>query len=351
MGNVKPDFLKKLTHLKLGELGIAKIEALEACERLRNLYLFDNSIARIENLGSFRHLTHLYLQNNRLTKIEGLENCGNLSKLYLGGNAIHTVEGLDCLTRERPTVPSSRFACSRTRARPRASAALTFGVLCSLLRTGLEELDLSRQQPQSLEDQRELAAMMNAQEPGRFVDGGGMMFDMASIATIARSLRILELAGNGITTTAHLTYLGGLQELNLKDNAIDDKQDVEQMLSGYSFLQKLELLGNPIAEPKTKIAPGGRGAGPSYRDEIVLMSPTVAMLDGKEITMQQRKFLQDRAMMRARRKAARPAQGGGGAGANVMAGGGRGMDTGGGAAVAGGQENMAPPGLSVGLGV
>ena len=38
MGNVKPDFLKKLTHLKLGELGIAKIEALEACERLRNTY-------------------------------------------------------------------------------------------------------------------------------------------------------------------------------------------------------------------------------------------------------------------------------------------------------------------------
>ena len=37
--------------------------------------------------------------------------------------------------------------------------------------------------------------------------------------------------------------------------------------------------------------------------------------DGKEITMQQRKFLQDRAMMRARRKAARPAkQQGGGAG-------------------------------------
>ena len=38
VGNVKPDFLKKLTHLKLGELGIAKIEALEACERLRNTY-------------------------------------------------------------------------------------------------------------------------------------------------------------------------------------------------------------------------------------------------------------------------------------------------------------------------
>jgi len=100
VGNVKVDFLKRLTHLKLGEMGIAKIEALEVCERLRNLYLFDNTISRIENLSFARHLTHLYLQNNRISKIEGLDRLTNLSKLYLGGNAIHTLEGLDNLPRE-----------------------------------------------------------------------------------------------------------------------------------------------------------------------------------------------------------------------------------------------------------
>lgn len=100
VGNVKADFLKRLTHLKLGEMGIAKIEALEVCERLRNLYLFDNAITRIENLSFARHLTHLYLQNNRITKIEGLDTLTNLSKLYLGGNAIHTLEGLETLARE-----------------------------------------------------------------------------------------------------------------------------------------------------------------------------------------------------------------------------------------------------------
>lgn len=97
---MKVDFLKRLTHLKLGEMGIAKIEALEVCERLRNLYLFDNTISRIENLSFARHLTHLYLQNNRISKIEGLDRLTNLSKLYLGGNAIHTLEGLDNLARE-----------------------------------------------------------------------------------------------------------------------------------------------------------------------------------------------------------------------------------------------------------
>ena len=78
---MKVDFLKKLTHLKLEDKSIAKIQALEACEKVRVLYLFDNCIRRIENLGFARSLTHLYLQNNQITKIEGLETLGNLTKL------------------------------------------------------------------------------------------------------------------------------------------------------------------------------------------------------------------------------------------------------------------------------
>jgi len=129
---VKVDFLKKLTHLKLEDKSIAKIQALEACEKVRVLYLFDNCIRRIENLSFARSLTHLYLQNNQITKIEGLETLGNLTKLcvprpaprprlcrsapppelgsllprltcvdrrHLDGNAINCVEGLDALPR------------------------------------------------------------------------------------------------------------------------------------------------------------------------------------------------------------------------------------------------------------
>ena len=125
---MKADFLKRLTHLKLGEMGIAKIEALEVCERLRNLYLFDNAITCIENLSFARHLTHLYLQNNRITKIEGLDRLTNLSKLYLGGNAIHTLEGLDSLTRERLALPRS---CPYLP----ASVLISVWALCQVSRT------------------------------------------------------------------------------------------------------------------------------------------------------------------------------------------------------------------------
>ena len=244
-------------------------------------------------------------------------------------------------------------------------------VFC-LCAPGLEELDLSRQQPASLESQRELAETMNAAEPGRFVDAGGMIFDMASIATIARSLRILELADNGITTVAHFCYLGGLQELVLSNNAIADKQDLAQMLSGYQFLQKLDLSGNPVAEPKPAAAgAGGRGGGrsgvgPSYRDEVVLMSSTLSVLDGKEITMQQRRFLEDREAMRQRRrqaKAAARAGGPGGGGGGAAGGGGakgdaaalEGMGMGMGMGKEndgdGGNAGGVPPGTSVGLSV
>jgi Leucine-rich repeat (LRR) protein len=184
---VKVDFLKKLTHLKLEDKSIAKIQALEACEKVRVLYLFDNCIRRIENLGFARSLTHLYLQNNQITKIEGLETLGNLTKLHLDGNAINCVEGLDALPR-------------------------------------LEELTLSKQRLDPSKSHAAAAAALNEAEPGRFVDAGGMLFDMASIATIAQSLRVLELADNGLNSVAHLCYLGGLQDLVLSGNQIADKQ-------------------------------------------------------------------------------------------------------------------------------
>ena len=201
---------------------------------------------------------------------------------------------------------------------------------------------------------------MNEAEPGRFVDAGGMIFDMASIATIARSLRILELADNGITTVAHLCYCGSLQEVVLSNNAIADMQDLAQMLSGIQYLQKLELSGNPIAEPKptagkgVKSAGGRSGVGPSYRDEVVLMSETLSVLDGKEITMQQRKFLQDREMMRRRRRQAKAAAKGGEGGVRGGAGHaaaleGMGMDVGGGKENA--RANGNSPDFSVGMGV
>ena len=103
---MKVDFLKKLTHLKLEDKSIAKIQALEACEKVRVLYLFDNCIRRIENLGFARSLTHLYLQNNQITKIEGLETLGNLTKL--------------CVPRPMLTLPVVALSlCPAARARSR----------------------------------------------------------------------------------------------------------------------------------------------------------------------------------------------------------------------------------------
>ena len=134
-------------------------------------------------------------------------------------------------------------------------------------------------------------------------------------------------------------------------------------MQGFEFLQRLELAGNPVSEP-----PSGPGGGPpkarganAYRDEVVLMSSSLVSLDGKEITMQQRRFLQDREMMRRRRKpkakAGKPGPGPGQGKqfGGAAAGGGGGAPSGGGGmgqpmAPAEGKANGAP-GLSVGLAI
>ena len=135
-------------------------------------------------------------------------------------------------------------------------------------------------------------------------------------------------------------------------------------MQGFEFLQRLELAGNPVSEP-----PSGPGGGPpkarganAYRDEVVLMSASLVSLDGKEITMQQRRFLQDREMMRRRRKPKAkggkpgPGPGQGKQFGGAAAGGGGGAPSGGGGtgqpmAPAEGKANAGAPGLSVGLAI
>ena len=178
-------------------------------------------------------------------------------------------------------------------------------------------------------------------EEGRYIESGGLRFDMASIATISGSLRVLELADNGITTVAHLCYLSRLEELVLKGNMLSDVQDVAMMMSGFQMLRVLALEGNPLAA----ISKSNRSE--SYRDNVFLMSETLESVDGFEITPQQRAFLQQRALMRKRREAAGGGRGRGGGGRGRGAGRARG---GGGAGTGGGGGKMAGDGL-VGLSV
>jgi len=73
-------------------------------------------------------------------------------------------------------------------------------------------------------------------------------------------------------------------------------------------MYKLEMMGNPVDKQH------------KFRDYVTLMSPTLVIMDGKEITQTQRQFLINREAAKARARARQPRveeadmEGGGGMG-------------------------------------
>eukprot|EP00347_Sterkiella_histriomuscorum_P006256 403353466 len=189
--------LSKQTHLHLNKKKIESIEidSFNQTPNLKVLYLFDNQIQLIQPLA-FKPLTQLIqlsLYNNKLTRMNGFEGLKSLRKLYLEKNCLSRLEGLtDC--------------------------------------SQLEELYLSGQVlPQELE----------------------FTFDDYSLATIAQSLKILDISNSRVIRPQQLYYCENLDSLNLSKNQIEDFEE----------------------------------------DQVVLLSRTVQELDNKQITQQERQYL------------------------------------------------------------
>lgn len=100
------------------------------------------------------------------------------------------------------------------------------------------------------------------------------------MAAISNSLRFLDLPNSNVVNPKPLYYLESLDTLNLKDNRIDDfENQVCPLLQTMNRLRILNLKNNPV----TSIT--------KYRDQVVLLSRSIAELDGKDVTEQERKYL------------------------------------------------------------
>ena len=90
---------------------VSKIEGLEACARLEQLWLTESEIQVIEGLQGCTQLRRLYLYSNQIPAIQGLEkfsqlevlsskcNCTQMSRLYT--NLISTAQALNSLVHLR----------------------------------------------------------------------------------------------------------------------------------------------------------------------------------------------------------------------------------------------------------
>ncbi|XP_071409189.1 protein phosphatase 1 regulatory subunit 42 isoform X2 [Pithys albifrons albifrons] len=225
-------YLQKITHLNLSDKNIDTIGGLSFCKNLRVLYLYDNQISQIQNLDFASNITHLYLQNNCISSIENLSSLKKLEKLYLGGNYITVVEGLN--------------------------------------KTG---------------DIRELHI-----ESQHLPLGEKLLFDPASLRSLAKSLSVLNISNNNIDELEELAVLENLSYLKAADNRLQHMKDLKVLLNKWTKLRRMDLTGNPICQK------------PKYRDRIVVQSQTLESLDGKEIKEMERQFLMNWKASRTARK-------------------------------------------------
>ena len=81
-----------ITSLFLSDLGINKINNLDALVNLNYLDLQSNQITTIENLDSLVNLAYLDLSSNQIITIENLDSLVNLTALNLFNNQITTAQ-------------------------------------------------------------------------------------------------------------------------------------------------------------------------------------------------------------------------------------------------------------------
>eukprot|EP00941_MAST-03F_sp_MAST-3F-sp1_P005157 g5157.t1 len=222
-------YLSRATHLQLNGRGIRFIDNLHFLNNLQVLYLYDNDIEDMRGFDRVVHLTHLHLQNNNIRVLAGLTNCQKLKKLFLDGNKIQRVQNLESCTM-------------------------------------LEELHIANQR---LDD-----GIGSRKELSRELE-----FDPASLEAL-QDLKVLNVTGNGINSISILSYLGQLENLQARNNKIVDLEDLQMLFQYARRLKTLDIRENPICNL------------PKYLERVVIASPpSLRLLDGKEIKMQEKKFL------------------------------------------------------------
>jgi len=84
-----------------------------------------------------------------------------------------------------------------------------------------------------------------------------------------------------LDTLSEIGPLRNLDQLNASNNLLNDMKELVLLLKCWPRLWKLELIGNPLCL-KNK-----------YRERIIVLTPSLEYLDGKEIQELSRQFLQN----------------------------------------------------------
>jgi len=194
-------------------------------------------------IHSCKQATTLYLYENRLTRIAGLAACRNLTQVCLQHNKIKRIEGLGNLTRLR-----------KLRLGHNAISVVEGLQQCPYL----EELHLENQ-------------ML---PPGEM-----LVFDPRTIRVLSQTLTVLNVAGNRLEDLRDIAGLRRLGALNISSNFVRNLKELKRLLETNRGLQRLWVGDNPLCHTKR------------FRDNIIVMSNSLRVLDDKAVSEMTRQFL------------------------------------------------------------
>lgn len=210
--------------------------------RLTNVAVTGQRISKIDNLQHCPQLATLYLHDNCIARLENLSACQRITHLYLQHNNISRIEHLSHL---------------------RGLTKLHLGYNCIGVIEGLE----------GLFSLRELHV-----EHQRLPTGEKLLFDPRSLESVS-SLRILNVAGNNLDALDDLLDFHSLSALDVSFNRIHDLSDVLFVLRSCPGISSLNVTGNSFCELS------------KYREEIIVSTSSLALLDGREVSASLRQFL------------------------------------------------------------
>ncbi|CAF0904576.1 unnamed protein product [Rotaria sp. Silwood1] len=241
MVKLTPDLIAKQTP------GHNKRRADETVEhylsRLTHLPFQNRGIDSIDIIPPCRLLTVIYLYDNIINKIENFNFAENLTHLYLQNNRIQKLENLDC--------------CSK-----------------------LQKLYIGGNQIQVLEGLDKCIYLTEIYaENQRLPEGEKLVFEPRTLQCLSNVLEILNVSGNNLDSLVELSCLERLQELTANNNNLENLRELVQLLSVWSRLKRLDTSRNPICSKSR------------YRERLIVVSTTLEMLDGKQITDNSRQFL------------------------------------------------------------
>ncbi|CAM4788994.1 unnamed protein product [Rotaria magnacalcarata] len=228
-------------------LGHNKRRADESVEhylsRLTHLPFQNRGIDSIDPIPPCRQLTVIYLYDNTLSKLENFNFAENLTHLYLQNNRLQKLEHFD--------------GCPK-----------------------LQKLYLGGNQIQVIEG---LDSCMNLKEiyieNQRLPEGEKLVFDPRTLQCLARVLENINVSGNNLDSLVELSCLEKLEELTASNNNLENLRELIQLLSVWPRLKRLDTSRNPMCTRAR------------YRERLIVVSTTLEMLDGKQITDNSRQFL------------------------------------------------------------